>query len=97
MRRGERMVIEDLAQSPMKADCPARQALEAAGVQAVQSTPVLARGGRLVGVFSTHWTQPWHPDDASLRLLDLLARDLGDMLENQAAPARAKKQAGSNG
>jgi hypothetical protein len=34
-------------------------------------------------MFSTHWNKPHKPDDATLRLLDLLARQLADIIEKR--------------
>jgi two-component system CheB/CheR fusion protein len=86
MRRGERVLIEDINQSPVFDGSPSLAVLQAAGVRAVQSTPVLSSDGRLLAMFSTHWTQPTRPDDGTLRLLDLLARQLADLLEPPHRP-----------
>lgn len=80
MRRGERVVVEDITNCPLFADSPTLPVLQAARVRAVQSTPVLARDGRLLAMFSTHWTQPHRPDEGTLRLLDLLSRQLADLI-----------------
>jgi len=58
---------------------------------AAQSTPLVSRGGRLIGVISTHWRQPHHPGEGALRLLDVLARQVADLIERgQTEEARAK-------
>src|SRR5215468_5251382 len=53
-----------------------------ASVRAVQSTPLVSRSGKPLGVFSTHYRKPQRPDEDTLRLLDLLARQAADMIEH---------------
>src|SRR5215471_485365 len=74
MHSGERVVVEDVRKSPLFTGM-AGAVMEAAQVRAVQSTPLLGRGGNLLGIISTHWSEPHRPDDGALRMLDLLARE----------------------
>jgi PAS domain S-box-containing protein len=53
------------------------------GIRAVQSTPLVTREGRLVGMLSTHWREPHAPDERELRLLDILARQAADFFDRQ--------------
>jgi PAS domain S-box-containing protein len=85
MQRGERVIVEDVAASPIFAGTPAREVILAAGAGAVQSTPLVNRDGRLVGMFSTHYRAPRRPDPRELRLLDLLARQAADLIERAQA------------
>ncbi|MBS0431127.1 MAG: PAS domain S-box protein [Proteobacteria bacterium] len=52
------------------------------GILATQTTPLLSRSGRLLGMLSTHWRQRHVPDERRLALLDLLARQAADLIEN---------------
>ncbi|MDF1502418.1 PAS domain S-box protein [Roseisolibacter sp. H3M3-2] len=70
-RTGERVVVEDVAR--------------AAGVRAVQSTPLITRSGRLVGVLSTHYRERGRPAERHLRVVDLLARQAADWIERTQA------------
>lgn len=54
------------------------------GIRSVQSTPLLARDGRLVGMISTHWNEVHTPSERDLRLLDILARMAADLIERQS-------------
>jgi signal transduction histidine kinase/ActR/RegA family two-component response regulator len=47
----------------------------------VQSTPLISRGGRILGVISTYWRMPHEPEESNLRLLDVLARQAADLIE----------------
>jgi PAS domain-containing protein len=47
----------------------------------VQSTPLISRSGRLLGIVSTHWRNPHRPADRDLHLMDVLARQAADFIE----------------
>jgi signal transduction histidine kinase len=81
MKSGERVVIEDVIVSPVFVGTPELEAMLAAGVRAVQSTPLVGRSGQIVGMLSTHYRAPRRPADRDLRVLDLLARQAADWIE----------------
>jgi PAS domain S-box-containing protein len=85
VRAGRRVIVPDVAASPTLAGTAAREVMLAAGVRAVQSTPLLSRGGRTLGMFSTQYRAPHEPDARGLRLLDVLARQAADLIERQQA------------
>src|SRR5262249_11101873 len=94
LQSGERVVIEDVTASPVFVGTPALDVVLAAGVQAVQSTPLVDRSGRLVGMLSTHYRASRRPADRDLRLLDVLARQAADSIERTQAE-EALRQADS--
>ena len=55
------------------------------GIHAVQSTPLLSRSGKTLGMISTHWRAPHQPSERDLRLLDILARQAADLIERRQA------------
>jgi PAS domain S-box-containing protein len=81
MQTGARVVVDDVTTSAIFAGKPAGDVVLRAGVRALQSTPLFTRGGRLVGMLSTHCRRPRRPAERELRLLDLLARQAADCLE----------------
>ena len=83
LKKGERVVVEDIAFSPVFAGTPALDAMLEAGARAVQSTPLVSRSGKVLGMFSTHYSQPRRPSERELRLLDLLARQAADLIERK--------------
>jgi PAS domain S-box-containing protein len=85
LERGERVIVEDIEQSPIFVGTPALDIQRKAGVRAVQSTPLVSRSGKTVGMFSTHYRTSRRPDERSLRLLDLLARQAADIIEHSQA------------
>jgi PAS domain S-box-containing protein len=84
LARGERVIVEDVVNSPIFAGTPALEVMVAAGARAVQSTPLVSRSGRLLGMFSTHYRHaPERPSERALRLLDILARQTADLIEHK--------------
>lgn len=55
------------------------------GIRAVQSTPLLSRNGCIVGMISNHWREPHQPSERNLRLLDIIARQVADLIERKSA------------
>jgi PAS domain S-box-containing protein len=91
----ERVVLEDVTEHPERFERSVLEMLRTAGVRAVQSTPLCARSGRLLGRLSTHSRTRRRPQERDLRLLDLLVRQLADLVErSQAEEAlrRAKEE-----
>lgn len=72
---------------PLYAEPAARAVLRAAGIRAVQSTPLFTRGGVVLGMLSTHYPVPHRPSDRQLRLLDLFARQAADFIEHRQTQA----------
>lgn len=85
MRSGERVIVEDVAASEIFAGQPSRDVLLAAGARAVISTPLMSSGGALLGVISTHFSEPHRPAERALRFIDLLAKQITDYLERRRA------------
>jgi PAS domain S-box-containing protein len=55
------------------------------GYRSAQSTPLVTRWGRLIGMVSTHWHNHYRPTERELRFLDLLARQAADLIEQRRA------------
>ncbi|HVB98140.1 MAG TPA: ATP-binding protein [Candidatus Dormibacteraeota bacterium] len=90
LKRGKRVIVEDVEHSPAFSD-KVLDVQRRTGVRAIQSTPIVSRSGKTLGVFSTHYKKPHRPDQRTLRLLDLLARQAADIIEH--AQARAAQRA----
>jgi PAS domain S-box-containing protein len=84
-KRGERVIVEDVASSPIFHGTPALDTQRKAGVKSVQSTPLIDRNGRMTGMLSTHWRTNHQPDERVLGYLDLLARQAADIIERKRA------------
>ncbi|MFB2772094.1 ATP-binding protein [Pelatocladus sp. BLCC-F211] len=64
-----------------------------AGYIWAQSTPLISRSGKPIGMFSTHWHNHHRPSDRQLRFLDLLARQAADLIEQRQAQEKIREQA----
>lgn len=91
MNRGERVVIEDVEMNPLFAGTPSLPVLQNAGVRAVQSTPLISREGKLLGILTTHWGIPYVPDAHDLWRIDLLARQAADMIQHARAGEKLRR------
>jgi PAS domain S-box-containing protein len=81
LETGERVIVEDVEQSPIFIGTAALDIQLKAGVHAVQSTPIVSRDGKPLGMFSTHFKTPHRPDDQEIQMLDLLASQVADIIE----------------
>jgi signal transduction histidine kinase/DNA-binding response OmpR family regulator len=95
LRSGQRCIMENVIAGHVIAEGAAggellplssgTNLLHAAGVRSLQATPLIAGNGALLGVLCTCWTLPQRPDSASLRLLDMLARQVADLIQHRRA------------
>jgi len=84
LRTGVRYVATDLRTDPVTSDGE-RAVFAGAGIVSCQSTPLISRGGKLIGMISTHWRQPHEPSERDLRLFDVLARQAADLIDRSQA------------
>lgn len=81
LKTWKREIIEDFEQWPNIAGTPDLEAFRRAGIRSAQTTPLLSSSGTLLGMISTHWSEPHVPSERDLRMLDILARQAADLLE----------------
>lgn len=79
LRMGRRILIKDISKD--KAYARHLEIARSAGYRAVQSTPLIARDGRPLGIISTHFRQPHRPNELELQSLDLYVRQAADFIE----------------
>jgi GAF domain-containing protein/two-component sensor histidine kinase len=79
----QRVAVDDVTTSPIFAGTAALQVLLAAGVRAVQSTPLYDRSNRFLGMLSTHYRSVHHFSDGELKWVDLLTRHAADVIGRQ--------------
>jgi len=85
LRVCDRVIVPDVDECEFMAGSDELTQFERAGIRAMQSTPLLSRSGRLVGVITTHWRSPHAPAGRELRLLDILSRQAADLIERRKA------------
>jgi PAS domain S-box-containing protein len=88
---GHRVVVPDIEACDRMAGTADLDAYRRSGIRAVQSTPLLSRSGRLLGMMSTHWREPHQPADRALRIMDVLARQAADLIERTQAEAALRE------
>lgn len=84
LRRGGRVIAPDVEKCEFLGP-DGLAAYRGAGIASMQSTPLVSRGGQLVGMISTHWRSPHEPSERELRLFDILARQAADVIERRRA------------
>jgi len=86
-RRAAQLVIPDVVTD--RGFEPHRPIAAASGFRAVQSTPLVDKEGRLVGVVSTHYPRSYAPPARDMRILRRYADLLGQVLSSRlsAVPA----------
>ena len=85
LRRNARVIEPDFEHSSFMAGSIDQAMYLAGGVRAGQSTPLISRGGKTVGMISTYWRDPLQPSERDLRLLDIVARQAADLMERTQA------------
>ena len=74
-------VVDHFASVRPDAESSDREAMRAAGVLAIQTTPLGSRSGKVVGLLSTYFRRVHQLPSHSLKLLELLALQCADAIE----------------
>ena len=86
MEQDLRIVVSNVATSPIFSEA-SREVMLQADARSVQSTPIVAPDGRMLGIVSTHNTKVRVLPDNEARQLDALARRLASWFEWKNQPA----------
>jgi PAS domain S-box-containing protein len=81
LRNWERVLIADTEICEFLRGTQDLQEYRRSGIRAAQTTPLLSREGRPLGMISTHWRAPHTPTEDDFRLFDVLARQAADLIE----------------
>ena len=93
MRKTTRVVAGDIEMPELDIGDVERATYLRIGVRSAQSTPLVSRGGKTVGMISTFWRETREPSERDLRLLDIVARQAADLIERaQAAEALRRNE-----
>jgi PAS domain S-box-containing protein len=90
LRNGSRSFIDFDVLESEEPDSSMRMHVEV-GYLSAQSTPLISRSGRAIGMVSTHWRKHHRPSDRQLRFLDLLARQAADLIEQRQTEAEREQ------
>lgn len=83
LRLRTRVIVPDTERCEFMAGTDDQAVSRQTGIHAVQTTPLISRSGKLVGMLSTHWREPHTPTEGDLRFLDILARQAADLIEHR--------------
>jgi len=83
--RGEKTIIEDVQHHEAFQPATIAEALRDAGVCGMTALPLVGRDATPLGLLTLYYRRRHRPDERSLRLLDLLARQAADIVRQ--APA----------
>jgi PAS domain S-box-containing protein len=92
LRSGQRVMVPDVETCGFMAGTDDLETYRRAGIRAAQSTPLVSRTGRVLGMMSTHWREPHQPAERELRLLDLLVRQAADFIERAQAEGAVRQR-----
>ena len=85
LRTGKRVICSDVEKDQDVAGSEDLASYLETGIHAVQTTPLVSRDGSIVGMISTHWSEPHAPTRRDLRMFDILARQAADLIERKHA------------
>lgn len=93
MSSDERIIIPDAEAWDLIVGTEDLEHYRLSGIRAMQSTQLVSRSGRLIGMISTHWRDVHEPSARELRLFDVLARQVADLIERrQTAEALRERE-----
>jgi signal transduction histidine kinase len=83
LRTGQRVMVPDVERWEPMIATGHLASYRAVGIRSAQTTPLLSRSGRILGMLSTYWSVPHAPSPAELRMVDILARQAADLIEQR--------------
>jgi PAS domain S-box-containing protein len=89
LERRERVIVEDVLTDALFA--PHLHIVTVAGYRAVQSTPLIGRGGEQLGMISTHFRRPHRPSERELRFVDFYAGQAAELIQRKRADETLRK------
>jgi len=81
LETNSRFVIEDAESWAEMAETQDLLEYRRSGVRSSQSTPLIGRDGKRLGMISTLWREPHRPASGDFDLFDVLARQAADLIE----------------
>jgi PAS domain S-box-containing protein len=92
LRTGKRSTVPDIETCDWLAGTKDLALYRQTGIRSLQSTPLVSRTGRKLGMISTCWKQVHEPSERDVRLLDVLARQAADVIERKQAEAALRQK-----
>lgn len=80
-----RILASDVENCPFVAGTQNLEEFRRSNIRSCQSTPLVSRSGKPLGMISTHWSRPHQPDESDFALFDVLVRQAADLIEHAQA------------
>jgi PAS domain S-box-containing protein len=91
LRSGERVIVWDVETCDFMRGTMDLDAYRKSGIRAVQSTPLISRSGSALGMISNHWHDRHEPAERDWQLLDVLARQVADLIERKRVEEKLRE------
>ncbi|WP_052273340.1 PAS domain-containing sensor histidine kinase [Flavihumibacter solisilvae] len=88
---GTRIIFSDIDNCPFKINKDDYDHYRLSGIVSMQSTPLISRSGKNVGMISTHWKRVHEPSEHELKLFDVVARQVADLIQQRQAEEDLRK------
>ncbi|ACL62978.1 GAF domain-containing protein [Methylobacterium nodulans] len=91
LKTGRRTLVSDIESCGFMAGTKDLEAYRRSNLRAVQSTPLMSRTGRALGMVSTHWREPHEPSIDDFSRFDVLTRQAADLIERAQTEAALRE------
>lgn len=91
LRSGSRIMVADVEESHFMKGTEDLNSYRISGIRAVQSTPLISRDGKFVGMISTHWENVHQPSENDFKFFDVLTRQAADLIEQKQRNKKSGK------
>ena len=85
LRAVRRIIVSDVEKCDYMQGTASLEMFRKNRIRACQTTPLLSQSGKLIGMISTHWSQPHQTTERELSIFDILARQAADLIEYKQA------------
>ena len=85
LRTIRRVIVSDVEKCDYMQGTASLEMFRKNRIRACQTTPLLSQSGKLLGMISTHWSQPHQTTERELSIFDILARQAADLIEYKQA------------
>jgi len=84
------VIVEDVETDPIFA--PLRDAAKIGGFRATYSVPLISSNGQIIGIIATHFAQPYRPPEHKIHLVETLASQASQAIENARLYHKAQEE-----
>ena len=85
LNKKKRITVNNIAGTKVTLSKKELEAYEHLGIHTVQSTPLITRYGKILGVITCYWKNPGALPQSEMHIVDVLARQAADLVERKLA------------